>query len=218
MPNPFETAFGIPLPRCCSTGDCCKGVSPSTPTRKLRQRAEAGDEFARNFFSIMIPYASHDAARQVVPGVVEKTLAAARVLPEFEHDEADVVFYHCRYLRADNRCGVHEDRPQFCRDYPDSPFVVMAPDCAYVPWAVACKKRYAALTSDLEAMKRLQGQLQDIQAGALSPGAIDPSLLVALEALTPAASGLCDLELENLSLTLSLTPVYVGSPLMSFWL
>ncbi|MBK8190731.1 MAG: YkgJ family cysteine cluster protein [Vampirovibrionales bacterium] len=214
--NPFESAFGIPLPRCCSAGDCCKGVSPSTPTRKLRQRAAEGDEFARNFFSIMTPYASHEDARRVVPGIVEKTLVAARQSPEFENNEADVVFYRCRFLQRDNRCGVHEDRPQFCRDYPDSPFVVMAPDCAYLPWAAACKKQYAALTSNLEALKRLQDSLQGASGGGLSAHALDPELLAALE--NASCDALSELEMENLSLTLSLTPLYLASPLATIWL
>lgn len=28
-----------------------------------------------------------------------------------------LVHTHCRHLRADNRCGIYERRPQVCRDY-----------------------------------------------------------------------------------------------------
>jgi Fe-S-cluster containining protein len=159
MANTFESVFDLPKPTCCSKGDCCKGASPSTPYHRLLARAANGDEFARGFFSLMVPYASHDEARAIVPGLVERTLASARKLDDFEQDEADVVFYHCRYLQADNKCGVYEDRPQFCRDYPDSPFVVFAPGCAYESWGQACKIKYQAMKAELDALKALKDNL-----------------------------------------------------------
>jgi len=165
MPNAFEKEFKIPLPKCCNLGECCKGASPSTPFHALMQRAAEGDVFAQGFFSIMVPYASHDDARKVVPGLVERTLKAATKLDSFESPE-DLVFYHCRYLLPDNRCGVHEDRPQFCRDYPDTPFVVMAPGCAFEPWAKACKDKYHALKAEVEELKDLKAELAKLKTEA----------------------------------------------------
>ncbi len=210
MVNAFERELGIPKPRCCSTGDCCKGVSPSTPFYKLLKRAAEGDEFARNFFSIMIPYASHAEARQVVPGIVAKTVEAARKLPEFENDEYDVVFYRCRYLQEDNRCGVHEDRPQFCRDYPDTPFVVMAPECAYIPWAKACKKKYFEMREKVSHLEELKAELTALREGKGGLETIDDAVF------SDHNGDDRDRDDPNLSLVLSLTDIFLASPHQSF--
>lgn len=207
MPNSFEKAFGISLPKCCSLGECCKGASPSTPFDQLLKRAGEGDQFARGFFSIMIPYPTHQDAEKVVPGLVQRTIKAAEKLDEFNGPE-DLVFYHCRYLRDDNKCGVHEDRPQFCRDYPDTPFVVYAPGCAYETWANACKSKYNAIKDEVAHLNELKDELarlKALQAGEtfdISPGLIP----VIDEAL------LSEDNTDNLSLVLRLTSLHVSSP------
>lgn len=168
MPNAFEKELGIPLPKCCNLGSCCKGASPSTPYHQLLRRAAEGDDFARGFFSIMVPYASHAEAEAVVPGVVERTLKAAEKQKAFKSPQ-DIVFYHCRYQTEDNLCGVWEDRPQFCRDYPDTPFVVMAPGCAFEPWAKACKKKYFEIKEEVARLKSLKAELEAAKS-TLQPG------------------------------------------------
>jgi Fe-S-cluster containining protein len=201
MANLFEKELGIPLPQCCSQGDCCKGASPSKPFHQLLKRAATGDEFARGFFSIMEPYASHEAARKVVPGLVERTLAAARKSQEFENNEDDVVFYHCRYLQADNKCGVYEDRPQFCRDYPDTPFVVFAPGCAFESWGTACREKYNEMKEEVAKLKAMKEELASLQACGKEYTNIDEKNLSS--------------DNTSLSLVLSLTNLYLASPLYS---
>ncbi len=206
--NPYETLLNLPKPKCCGTGDCCKGVSPSKPFYTLWQKAAQGDEFARNFFSIMQPYASHNEAKIASPEVVERTLASAKKLASFPNDSNDVVFYKCRYLQADNRCSVHEDRPQFCRDYPDTPFIVMAPNCAYVPWAKACKGRYAKLKEDTEQAKQLKEALQAAQRGeAALP-----------EVASQGKTQLTEEDWANWPWVFSLTSLFLASPPMDWWL
>lgn len=204
--NPYESLFNLPKPVCCSTGDCCKGVSPSKPFHTLWQKAAEGDEFARNFFAIMQPYAHHEDARKEVPGVVERTLASAKKLDSFPNDDQDVVFYRCRYLQADNRCGIHEDRPQFCRDYPDTPFIVMAPNCAYVPWAAACKKKYAELQDSSKQAVALKEQLESARRG-------ESALPEVVATSAPSAE-----DWLNWPWVLSLTPLFLASPSGDVWL
>ncbi len=206
--NPYETLFNLPKPKCCSTGDCCKGVSPSKPFYTLWQQAANGDEFARNFLAIMQPYTNHQAAQKIVPGVVERTLASAKTLDDFPNGEDDVVFYRCRYLQHDNRCGVHEDRPQFCRDYPDTPFIVMAPNCAYVPWAKACKAQYAKLKNDTEDAKALKEALLAAKRGEAALPEIANTTIAALT----------EVDWANWPWVLSLTPLYLTSPQTDVWL
>jgi hypothetical protein len=220
MANLFEKELGIPQPKCCSHGACCKGASPSTPYHQLLARAVDGDDFARGFFSIMVPYLTHQDAEKVVPGIVQRTLAAAKKQPdEFTCDE-DIVFYHCRYQTADNKCGVWEDRPQFCRDYPDTPFVVMAPGCAFEPWGQACKEKYNAMKDEVAKLKELKEELAALQAlqaqgmsgaASLSSGAED-GLLAEFAAVHAEVADVS----HRLSLVLSMTGLYVASPLRSF--
>jgi Fe-S-cluster containining protein len=165
-PTPFETLLNLPKPSCCSHGDCCKGASPSVPYHQLWEKAKNGDDFAQGFLSIMLPYASHEAARAVVPSLVEKTLRAAEKSEKFESPD-DVVFYACRYLDANNRCGVYEDRPQFCRDYPDSPFLVMASGCAFEGWSNQCRNKFKAMEAEVDTLQTLQASLDQLQSYAL---------------------------------------------------
>jgi Fe-S-cluster containining protein len=149
----------------------------------------------------MVPYPNHEAARQVVPGLVDRTLAAAKKCDDFVNDAEDVVFYHCRYLQPDNRCGVHEDRPQFCRDYPDTPFVVFAPGCAFEPWAAACKSKYNDMKAEIEQLKTLKAELASLksQQSQLNDG----------EAVTFTGS---ESDTSSLTLVLTLTDLYLASP------
>jgi Fe-S-cluster containining protein len=171
------------------------------------KRAAEGDDFARGFFSIMMPYSNHDEARKVVPGLVERTLNAAKKLDDFQNPEQDIVFYHCRYLQPDNKCGVHEDRPQFCRDYPDTPFVVMAPGCAFEPWAAACKSKYNEMKAEVKKLTGLKAELDQLKNQQKSAMTAVEEQIIAL-----------DKTYEGLSLVLSLTNLYLASPMQSFLL
>jgi Fe-S-cluster containining protein len=208
----YEVAFGVPKPSCCSNGDCCKGASPSKPFYQLLANSATGDDFARGFFSIMIPYANHAAASAVVPGLVQRMLLAATKQPDtFKNPETDLVFYHCRYLQPDDKCGVYEDRPQFCRDYPDSPFMVFAPGCAFEEWGKTCQQQAKQLDVTLQSSQALLSQLKQSTHKAGS----SPILLNQPDVLSPTEQQ--QLQLLDLSVLLALTPLWVGSPLGNLW-
>jgi Fe-S-cluster containining protein len=171
------------------------------------------DDFAATFFSIMRPYDTHQAAHAEVPGVVDATLAAARKNPAFENNEADVIFYRCKFLQADNRCGVHEDRPDFCRDYPDTPFLVMAPNCAYLPWAKACKAQYAQLQATAKDSSEALSTLKTLQHQANSGSALSAEWL-ADTLTTEEQQALLD---ANWPWVIALTRLWVGSPMGNLW-
>lgn len=193
-------ATGVPLPQCKMQGCCCRGASPSTPYFKLLEKAAQGDPFARDFFSIFIPHKSHEAAREVVPGLVERTLIASRKDEAFASED-DVVFYHCRYIGEDNKCQIWEDRPQLCRAYPDTPFVVFAPNCAFEPWAKAVREKFQAMKDELSDLKALQQELSDLKQGT--------------EYTKIDGASWSDDNHYGLSMVLLLTPTYVASPIGS---
>jgi len=158
--NKWEEILGIKYPECRMTGQCCRMASPSTPAVKMLNKASDGNVTARDFFNIFQPYESLEEARLISPEVVEKSIAQALKSPKF--DSADeLVFYKCLYIGDDNKCRIHEDRPDICRDYPDTPFLVMPPGCALEQWSKDCKKKYYAMTKELNALKDLKEVLTD---------------------------------------------------------
>jgi Fe-S-cluster containining protein len=196
-------ATGIPLPQCKMQGCCCRAASPSIPFHQLLKKASEGDDFARNFFSIFVPHMDHESARRIVPGLVERTLNAAKKDDAFQSEE-DIVFYKCRYIGDDNKCQIWEDRPELCRAYPDSPMMVFAPGCAFEPWALKVKERFQQMKDELKHLKELQTELDYLKDK-------QGTKYTKIDADSCAADNL-----DNLSMVLLLTPIFITSPLGSY--
>lgn len=160
--NRWEKEFGIVYPECKRTGQCCKCVSPSTPAVELLKKASENNEFARDFFSVFVPFDNIGQAKKVNPEWVQKAIEHCRK-PDSKISDKDLYFYVCRYVSEDNKCLIWEDRPQFCRDYPDSPFLILAPGCAYENWSNECRKKYNQLKEELEYLKNAKKELENIQ-------------------------------------------------------
>ena len=160
--NRWEEEFGIVYPECKMTGQCCKCVSPSTPAVELLKKASENNDFAKDFFSIFMPFDSIEQAQKVNPVWVQKAFDFCRK-PNSKISENDLYFYHCLYVSEDNKCLVWEDRPQFCRDYPNSPFLVLAPGCAYENWAKECVKKYKELKNELDNLNHIKKELENLK-------------------------------------------------------
>jgi Fe-S-cluster containining protein len=118
---------------CHSCGMCCRLASSEFSYETLQAQAAEGQEFARQFTSVFLPYASREAARSKAPEAVAAALAEAS---EEIDGEEKVFFYHCPYLGEDNRCTVYgtPKRPAICSSYPDTPLTFIAKNCAWKPW------------------------------------------------------------------------------------
>jgi Fe-S-cluster containining protein len=51
-------------------------------------------------------------------------------------EESDLgLIFACSHLQPDKSCGIHEDRPDFCRKYPNEATMLMggnlSPECSY---------------------------------------------------------------------------------------
>ncbi len=189
------------MPACKMQGCCCRAASPSIPFHQLMAKAANGDEFARNFFSIFIPHASHADAAAIVPGLVERTLKASQKDEAFQTPD-DIVFYQCRYIGEDNKCRIWEDRPELCRAYPDSPFMVFAPGCAFEPWAIEVKEKFNAIKAELAKLQDLKEELASMKEG---------KKYTKIDAKTWFGDNL-----ETLSLVMLLTPSFLVSPVGSY--
>ncbi|MEM0952106.1 MAG: YkgJ family cysteine cluster protein [Cyanobacteria bacterium P01_H01_bin.74] len=124
---------------CHQCGMCCKLASADAPYEKLREKAKAGDAFAREFTSVFLPYPSEKAAMAVAPDVVQQTLNAVTDNETDRPEQKKVYFYFCPYLSEDNRCSIfgQEKRPSLCATYPESPLSALYKNCAWMPWKQA---------------------------------------------------------------------------------
>lgn len=110
---------------CAGCATCCNLACSEFSPEELRQKAENGDNFAKQFTSIFIPYESKEEARKIYPEYIQMLE---------DNKEEDVYFYHCPKLTKDNRCSDYENRPQICRDFPDNPLSILPKACGYKGW------------------------------------------------------------------------------------
>jgi len=109
----------------CAT--CCNLACSEFSYEELKQKASSGDNFAKQFTSVFIPYESIAEARKIFPEyveLVEKTM---------DIDEK-IYFYHCPHLSTENLCTNYENRPEICRDFPDNPLSILPPTCGFCKW------------------------------------------------------------------------------------
>lgn len=111
--------------KCAGCATCCNLACSEFSPEELKQKAENGDNFAKQFTSIFIPYESKEEARKVYPAYIQ-------MLEENKEDA--VYFYHCPKLTKGNRCSDYENRPQICCDFPDNPLSILPDSCGYKKW------------------------------------------------------------------------------------
>lgn len=121
---------------CGRCGACCRMASSEYDWVTLSEKARQGDDFARQFTRVFLPYTSVEAARQANASMVEDVLATAGVSPD---SGKTVYFYHCPYIDEDNRCTLFNDprRPAMCGSYPETPLTFVSRQCAWKPWQEA---------------------------------------------------------------------------------
>lgn len=157
--NKWAKELNVELPECKMTGQCCRCASPSTPAIELLKKAAEGNQFATDFFSIFIPYPNIEEAMIANKEIVQRSLKASED-EKNKVSKENIVFYHCRYISDDNKCLIHEDRPQLCRDYPDSPFLIFPSGCAFEEWSKKCKNKYYAMQQELKDLKYQQKSIK----------------------------------------------------------
>lgn len=112
---------------CKRTGTCCRLASSEFSYEELQEKAKKGDNFAKQFTSIFIPYNSIEEARKIFPEYI------SMVESQLDSDE-NIYFYHCPHVTDDNLCSMYEDRPQICKDFPNNPLAILPPQCGFCAW------------------------------------------------------------------------------------
>jgi len=156
----WSKQFNIPLPECGQCGTCCNCASPSASYKILLEKASKGDEFARDFFSIFVPYNSIEEAQKTYPDIIERSIKSSK---QKRKNIDDVVFYKCIYHSQDKQCLIYEDRPSLCRDFPGSPFVILSQNCSFYEWSKECKARYKQLETELDLLKECKKELNNMK-------------------------------------------------------
>ena len=116
-----ERLMKMPQHLCKQRGICCrvatfKGSLSHDEILALAANPEAeGNEVARDFASIFEPYPSQAHVREIADEFVDRVRHVAAGKGQ---DPDKISFFQCKYVLADGRCGVHEDRPFGCRMYP----------------------------------------------------------------------------------------------------
>ena len=160
--NKWSEKLNIPLPECNKCGCCCKCASPSASYLKLLEKAANGEDFARDFLSIFVPYNNIEEAKVLYPDIVERSVKAIKKSTNND-DFIEPVFYKCRYVSDENTCGIYEDRPELCREFPGIPQVIVAKQCAFYDWTIECRKKLEELKTELEVLKNMKKELDNIK-------------------------------------------------------
>ena len=111
--------------QCKGCATCCNLACSEYSYDELKERAANGDNFAKQFTSIFIPYESREDAEKVYPEYL-KLLS--------ENTDGDVYFYHCPKLNECKRCSDYENRPDICRHFPDNPLDMLPESCGFYEW------------------------------------------------------------------------------------
>ncbi len=158
----WSEKLNVPLPDCAKCGVCCLCATPSVSYKKLLEKAAKGDKFARDFFSIFVPYKNIDEARKISGEIVDKTIKSCE---DGTNDipVEELVFYRCRHYHFTEKCLVYENRPELCRFFPDSPFTILHENCAFYNWAKECKKNYNKLKDKIEKLKECKKELENMK-------------------------------------------------------
>lgn len=141
--------FNIQKPESCNRKAlCCKVATSVNPWEKLARAKYS--PLLKDFFNIFIPYNSQEDVKKLYPEAYEacKNVAISRNI-KLE----DVYFYRCRFIIEPNACPIYEDRPQLCRDYPDSPFDAIPSICGFHDWSQKCLKKNISLHQELYTLK-----------------------------------------------------------------
>ena len=106
---------------------CCKFATSEFNYETLKEKAQNGDKFSKQFVSLFIPYNNIYEAKKAYPDYV-------KMLEENLDDINNVYFYYCKKLNENGLCSDYNNRLQICRDFPNNPLVLLPKCCGYKEW------------------------------------------------------------------------------------
>lgn len=110
---------------CNNCASCCKLAVSEYSYEQLKQRANKGDKFSKDFISIFVPYKTEEDAKAANPEYFE-------LLNKLVEDDK-IYYYYCPKLKG-NLCSDYENRPSICKDFPHNPLKLLPSACSYNEW------------------------------------------------------------------------------------
>lgn len=127
--------------QCAGCGGCCRFAVSEFSPEVLVLKAQNGDNYAKQFTSVFVPYKSIEEVKKIYPEYVEFLENTAK---------GNYYFYHCPKVTVDNRCSDYENRPQICRDFPDISNIFLPKSCAFIPWKLKSQSVSLKLRAEVE--------------------------------------------------------------------
>ncbi len=126
LKNTYKSIMDKKLEHSCSQcGNCCRLAVSEYPYDRLKQRANRGDKFSKDFISVFVPYNTEEEAKLANPEYFD-------LLGEMVEDQK-TYYYFCPKL-VGNTCSDYENRPDICKDFPHNPLKLLPSTCAYNTW------------------------------------------------------------------------------------
>lgn len=147
----------LPQELCTMCGKCCRTIFlEMCPTHKdLEQKMQTEPEGYHYFVPI-----SREEVYKISP------VYAEGVIKHFQGKGKEVEFYRCRFVTDDNKCSIHQNRPELCRKYPrPHRDAVYHPECGYKE---AAEKNWIEIEKILNDLERRQEEIQAEKAKLLS--------------------------------------------------
>jgi len=127
---------------CKGCATCCNLACSEYSPDELLKRAKNGDNFAKQFTSIFVPYESKEEAYKIYPEYIEML---------DKNKKENVYFYHCPKLNECKRCSDYQNRPDICKIFPDNPLDLLPESCGFYEW----KKEVEPVAMMLHAMMEI---------------------------------------------------------------
>ncbi|MEM0950812.1 MAG: YkgJ family cysteine cluster protein [Cyanobacteria bacterium P01_H01_bin.74] len=152
-----EQLMKLPQSLCKQRGMCCKmatftgSLSIQEIQAILADPTHEKHESAVDFLHIFEPYDSQETVKEIAPEFLNRVRDKAIEKGKTNLDE--ITFFKCKLVLEDGRCGVHEDRPAGCRQYP-VPFkdTLYHPGCGFEKKGIENWKKIEGILETLEEM------------------------------------------------------------------
>ena len=135
---------------CTLCGTCCRLACSEFSYEDLKSKAQNGDNFAKQFTGIFVPYKDKKEAEKIYPEYI-------KLLKDNKED--DVYFYYCPKLNECSKCSDYENRPQICRDFPDNPLALLPKSCGFSKWKEEVEPVALMLHSMLEIIEYYKNKI-----------------------------------------------------------
>jgi Fe-S-cluster containining protein len=154
----------FPQHLCKMCGRCCRAIIPEVYSfNELEELSKEGSEEADVFVSKFIRYDSVEDARKVVPEHVDQIIKELTYQKK-DLDANSLNFYYCPHITDENKCSIHERRPDCCRRAPRHGWSLFPPGCGFEGWQFekreSVKKSIRSLKEYLYEKELLYGEGQ----------------------------------------------------------